>query len=137
MNRVIAIGNLGGDVELKYSKGGSAVANFSLACNETWIDKEGNKQSRTEWMKIVVWGKKAETCHKYLGKGRKVAVEGKLQTDEWTDKDGNKRYTTKVVAHNVEFLSSAGESEQQPMRHPKPQQQERFDQSFSDDDIPF
>jgi len=83
---------------------GGAVANFNMATNESWTDKSGQKQERTEWHRIVVWGKMAEICGQYLSKGRQAFVEGRLQTREWTDKEGGKRYTTEIVAQNVQFL---------------------------------
>ncbi len=109
LNKVMLIGRLGGDPEVRYTSTGGAVANFNLATNEFWTDKSGQKQERTEWHKIVVWGKQAENCGQYLSKGRQAFVEGRLQTREWTDKEGNKRYKTEVVAMNVQFLGSPGE----------------------------
>ncbi len=106
VNKVILIGNLGRDPELRYTASGQGVTNFTLATNERWRDKDGNNQERTEWHRIVVWGKSAENCAQYLQKGRSVYVEGRLQTREWEDKDGNKRSTTEVVALNVTFLGS-------------------------------
>jgi len=110
VNKVILIGRLGQDPEVRYTTNGGAVANFNLATNESWTDKSGQKQERTEWHRIVVWGKMAEICGQYLSKGREAFIEGKLQTREWNDKEGNKRYTTEVVAQNVQFLGgrSAG-----------------------------
>ena len=110
VNRVILIGNLGRDPELRYTQGGSAVANFTLATNERWRDKDGNNQERTEWHRIVVWGRSAENCAQYLQKGRSAYVEGRLQTREWEDKDGNKRNTTEVNALTVQFLGGRGDS---------------------------
>jgi len=110
VNKVILIGNLGRDPELRYTQGGSAVANFTLATNERWRDKDGNNQERTEWHRIVVWGRTAENCAQYLQKGRSAYVEGRLQTREWEDKDGNKRNTTEVNALTVQFLGGRGDS---------------------------
>ena len=106
VNKVILIGNLGRDPELRYTKSGQAVANFSLATNERWKDKDGQSQERTEWHRIVTWGKTAELCAQYLSKGRTTYLEGRLQTREYEDKDGIKRYTTEIVAQNVTFLGS-------------------------------
>ena len=111
VNKVILVGNLGRDPELRYIPSGQAVANFTLATNERWRDKEGNNQERTEWHRIVVWGKSAENCAQYLQKGRSVYIEGKLQTQEWEDKEGNKRKTTEVVAQTVQFLGGRGGAE--------------------------
>ena len=108
VNKVILVGNLGKDPEVRYTPGGQAVANFTVATNENWTDKQGQKQERTEWHRIVVWGKAAEHCGEYLSKGRQVYIEGRLQTREWTNKEGAKQYTTEVVANpvgGVVFLS--------------------------------
>ena len=105
LNKVLLIGNLGKDPEVRYTPGGQAVANFNIATNEAWTDKSGQKQERTEWHRIVVWGKVAELCGEYLSKGRQVYIEGKLQTREWNNKEGAKQTTTEVVANQVLFLS--------------------------------
>ena len=109
VNKVILIGRLGGDPEVRYTTNGGAVANFNLATNESWTDKSGQKQERTEWHRVVIWGKMAELCGQYLSKGRQAYVEGRLQTREWNDKEGNKRYTTEIVAQSVQFLGGPGE----------------------------
>lgn len=106
VNKVILIGNLGADPEVRYTQSGTAVANMRIATNETWTDKSGNRQDRTEWHRVVVWGKQGEQCAEYLSKGRSVYVEGKLQTREWMDKEGRKNYSTEVVADRVVFLST-------------------------------
>ncbi|OGP57692.1 MAG: single-stranded DNA-binding protein [Deltaproteobacteria bacterium RBG_13_61_14] len=108
LNRVILIGNLGRDPEVKYLPSGQAVANFSIATNEVWQGKDGKNEERTEWHRIVVFGKPAENCGEYLSKGRSVCVEGRLQTREWEDKNQQKRSTTEVVAFRVIFLGSKG-----------------------------
>ena len=110
VNKVIVLGRLGQDPELKHTSGGMAVTNFSLATNEYWVDKQGQKQERTEWHRIVVWGKQAELCGQYLAKGRQVYLEGKIQTRSWEDNQGQKRYTTEIVANVVRFLGSANET---------------------------
>jgi single-strand DNA-binding protein len=104
VNKVILVGNLGADPEVRFMSNGQAVANFRIATSEAWKDKEGQKQERTEWHRIVVWGKLGELCGEYLKKGRQVYVEGRLQTREWNDKEGKKNYTTEVVVSNVCFL---------------------------------
>jgi single-strand DNA-binding protein len=104
VNKVILIGNLGRDPELRYTKGGQAVANFSLATSDSFTNREGGREERTEWHRIVAWAKTAELCAKYLNKGRTVYIEGRLQTREWEDKEGQKRRTTEVVAQTVQFL---------------------------------
>jgi len=109
VNKVILIGNLGKKPELRYTPGGQAVANFTLATNERFGGKEGQPaQERTEWHRIVVWGRTAENCAQYLDKGRSVYIEGRLQTREWQDKEGQKRQTTEIVALTVQFLGSKG-----------------------------
>lgn len=108
VNKVILIGNLGADPEVRFTPGGQAVANFRIATNESWTDKQGQRQERTEWHRIVVWGKLAELCGEYLKKGRQAYVEGRLQTREWTDKEGKKNYTTEIVANTVQFLGGGG-----------------------------
>ena len=109
VNKVFLIGNLGADPEVRYTSSGSAVANFRIATSEVWNDRNGERQERTEWHRIVVWGKQAEHCGEYLSKGRSVHVEGRIQTREWDDRDGNKRYTTEIVANSVTFLGGRGE----------------------------
>jgi single-strand DNA-binding protein len=104
VNKVILIGNLGRDPELRYLQSGQAVASFSLATTEVFFNREKEKKERTEWHRIEVWGKAAENCAQYLSKGRTVYVEGRLQTREWEDKEGQKRRTTEVVAQTVQFL---------------------------------
>lgn len=109
VNKVILIGNLGADPELRYTPSGQPVASFRVATSENWVDKDGQKQERTEWHRVVVWGKLGELCTQFLGKGRQAYIEGRLQTREWQDRDGNKRFTTEVVAQNVVFLGGRGE----------------------------
>lgn len=109
VNKVFLIGRLGQDPEVRYTPNGGAVANFSLATSESWNDKSGQKQEKTEWHRIVVWGKLGELCGQYLSKGRQAFIEGRLQTREWVDKEGQKKYTTEIVANNVQFLGSPGE----------------------------
>src|SRR5688572_30097488 len=104
LNKVLLIGHLGRDPELRYTPGGAAVANFSLATNDVWMDKAGQKQERTEWHRVVVFGKQAEIAGQYLQKGKQVFIEGSLSTREWNDRDGNKRQTTEVKALRVVML---------------------------------
>ncbi len=104
LNKVMLIGNLGRDPELRYTQNGQAVANFTLATNESWKNKSGEREERTEWHRIVVWGRQAEVARDYLAKGRQIFVEGRIQTREWEDKDGQKRYTTEVVATSFVML---------------------------------
>lgn len=111
VNKVILIGNVGADPELRYTAGGTAVSNFNIATNENWTDSSGERQERTEWHRIVVWGRLAEICNQYLRKGSKVFIEGRLQTRSWETQDGQKRYTTEVVARDMQMLDSRGDFE--------------------------
>jgi len=105
VNKMICIGNLGKDPEVRYSEGGSAMANFSIAVSESWKDKQtGEKREKTEWIRIVAFGKLAEIIGEYLKKGSKVYIEGKLQTRKWQGNDGQDRYTTEVVARDMQML---------------------------------
>lgn len=104
VNKVILVGNLGRDPEVRYTQGGSPVANFTLATNEVWNDKAGERQERTEWHRIVVWGKQAEIVREHLSKGKQVYVEGSLQTRQWDDREGHKRSTTEIKASRVVML---------------------------------
>ena len=109
INKVILIGNLGADPEVRFTPGGQAVATFNIATNEKWKNKNtGAPEERTEWHKIVVWGKLAELCRDYLAKGRNVYIEGRLQTRKWDDKQGQTRYTTEIVAQTIQFLGAPG-----------------------------
>ncbi len=108
VNKVIILGNLGGDPDMRYTQSGSPVANFTVATNERWTGKDGQSQERTEWHRIVVFGRLAELCRDYLSKGRQVYLEGRLQTRKWEDKDGNRRSTTEIVAQTIQFLGRGG-----------------------------
>ena len=139
VNIAIVVGNLGKDPEVRFTQSGRAVANFSVATSDSWTGQDGNRQERTEWHNIVVWGKQAELCGQYLAKGRQVFVQGRIQTRSWEDKTGNTRYTTEIVAQRVQFLGGAGGA-----RASQEQQDPGFgdaSQSFQsppiDDDIPF
>ena len=150
VNKVILLGRLGQDPELKYTPSGAAVCNFSLATSETWTDKNsGQKNEKTEWHRVVVWGKLAELCNQYLAKGRQAFVEGRLQTRAWDDKSGQKRYTTEINAATVQFIggqAQAGQTNQTNNQGAPAQQQESgqtqdynvtTDANFASDDIPF
>ncbi|MCL5267299.1 MAG: single-stranded DNA-binding protein [Bacteroidetes bacterium] len=133
VNKVILIGNLGKDPELRYAPSGSAVASFSLATNEQWKDQEGNPQERTTWHNLVVWGKLAEIAAEYLKKGRKIYVEGRLQYRDYEDKSGNKRYVTEIVVNDLVMLGSrqdGGEREESMPGAPPAVSEEK-------DDLPF
>ena len=121
VNKAILVGNLGRDVELRYTPGGAALANLSVATTEVWNDKTGQRQEKTEWHRVVVWGKQAETLQEYLLKGRQIYVEGRLQTRKWDDRDGNTRYTTEVRADRVVLLGRRdGDAGGQPERVERP-----------------
>ncbi len=148
LNKVILIGNLGRDPEIRYTPDGTPVANFSIATSESWTDKSGTKQDRTEWHNIVAWRKLAELSKRYLVKGRQVCVEGRLQTREWNDKDGNKRRTTEVIANQMILLgpraegagADAGGAPPQPYPARAPEADSGFQDAgggITDDDIPF
>ncbi len=141
LNKVILIGNLGRDPEVRYTPGGLAVANFSMATSETWTNKEGEKETRTEWHRIVAWGKLGEICGEYLSKGKQIYIEGRIQTREWEDKEGNKRYTTEITASQMLMLGSresAGESRPSPSSDMEtPNLSEPPISKTKDDDIPF
>jgi single-strand DNA-binding protein len=104
VNKVILVGNLGKDPEVRYTPSGQAVAKFPLATTDTWTDQGGQRQEKTEWHNVVVWGKQAENCGHYLAKGRQVYLEGSIRSRSYDDKEGNKRYITEVVAQRVQFL---------------------------------
>jgi single-strand DNA-binding protein len=108
VNKVILVGNLGRDAEVRFTPGGQPVATLNLATTEQWNDKEGQRQEKTEWHRIVLWGKQAESLQQYLVKGKQIYVEGRLQTRQWDDKEGVKRYTTEIKADRVTLLGSAG-----------------------------
>jgi len=109
VNKVILVGNLGADPDMRYTPSGQGVCELRIATSESWNDKNGQRQERTEWHRVVVWGKRAEVCSKYLSKGRQVYVEGRIQTRTYDDKDGNKKYMTEIIAADVQFLGGGGE----------------------------
>ena len=136
LNKALLIGNLGSDPEINYTQSGTAVANLSIAMSERWKDKDGNQQEKTEWHRVVAFGRLAEICGEYLAKGSKIYIEGRIQTRQWEDKDGNKRYTTEIVAREVKFLDGK-EQNQGGSQGQKQQEQKWQAPSVSDGDIPF
>jgi single-strand DNA-binding protein len=140
VNKVILVGNLGRDAELRYTPGGAAVATLNMATTEVWNDKAGQRQEKTEWHRVVLWGKTAESLAEYLTKGKQIYVEGRLQTRQWDDKDGNKRYTTEIRSDRVVLLSSGGgrgvqvDRGEAPGGHAPAQEPS---EPLTDDDIPF
>jgi len=136
LNKVMLIGSLGADPELRQTSSGQSVCEMRIATNESWFDKAANeRKDRTEWHRLIIWGKVGENCAKYLSKGKRVYVEGRIQTREWEDKDGNKRWTTEIVANNVQFLSSKGEGGAQ--RSSGGGTSSGGGSSFDDGEIPF
>jgi single-strand DNA-binding protein len=137
VNKVILVGNLGRDAELRYTPGGAAVAKFSLATTEKWTDKAGAPQERTEWHNIDLWGKQAETLSEYLRKGKQVYVEGRLQTDEYTDKEGMKRKSTKVRCDRVVLLGGGRPGTERGGETTPHAVSQEPSEPLTDDDIPF
>ncbi len=138
VNKVILVGNLGRDAELRHTPGGSPVATLNLATTEIWNDKAGQRQEKTEWHRVVLWGKTAESLNEYLTKGKQIYVEGRLQTRQWDDKDGKKRYTTEIRGDRIVLLGggarqqtrgAAAAGPEDPMGEPVSE--------LTDDDIPF
>ena len=134
INKVILVGNLGADPDIRQSGNGNVVANLNIATGEAWKDQQGQLQERTEWHRVVMFGRTAEIARDYLRKGSKLYLEGKLQTRKWQDKNGQDRYTTEIVAHEFQMLDRRpGESAQDS---PAPQATAPAEPGF-DDDIPF
>ncbi len=140
INKVILIGRLGKDPELRYTTSGQPVANFTIATTEVRNSKDGDKQEYTEWHRIVAWGRLAEICGEYLTKGKMVYIEGALRTRSWDDKQGSKRWTTEIVSQTMQILSPAGDKGGTDDRTDSeiPEDFNVDDDSFgSDDDVPF
>jgi single-strand DNA-binding protein len=145
VNKVILVGNLGRDAELRYTPGGAAVATLNMATTEVWNDKSGQRQEKTEWHRVVFWGKVAESLTEYLTKGKQVYVEGRLETRQWNDKDGNKRYTTEIKGDKIVLLGGGGGrgagvsrgGGEDGMGSGPAQGSDMPDQPLTDDDIPF
>jgi single-strand DNA-binding protein len=133
LNKVMVIGNLGGDPEMRYTANGNATTTFNVATNESWTGKDGDKHERTEWFSVVTWSKLAETCAKFLEKGRSVYVEGRLQTRSWDGQDGVKHYRTEVIAETVRFLGGRDA----PGEATPPQPREDGAGDIDPDDLPF
>lgn len=139
VNKVILVGRLGRDPEMRFTASGTPVANFSVATDEVW-GREGERQTRTEWHNIVVWSRLAEICNQYLTKGRLVYIEGRIQTRDWEDRDGNKRRTTEIVALDMKMLGGrndvgAGAPERETVG--VGESSSSMDTGITDDDIPF
>jgi single-strand DNA-binding protein len=145
VNKVILVGNLGRDAELRYTPGGAAVATLNLATTEVFKDREGQKKEDTQWHRVILWGKTAETLQDYLTKGKQIYVEGKLQTRKWKDKDGNDKYTTEIRGDRVVLLSGGGGGRGEGLASRGSSSNEEFAHAeaggggveLTDDDIPF
>ena len=136
VNKVILIGNLGKDPEVRYSQAGAAIASFNVATTETWKKQDGTKEELTEWHRIVAFGRLGEICGEYLSKGSKVFIEGRLQTRKWEDKEGNTKYTTEIVAREMKMLSprgSSGDSSQAQGQY----NDQSYPEQVMGDDVPF
>ena len=149
VNRVILVGHLGRDPEMRYTSSGTPVTNFSVATNERWNNQNGERQERTEWHKIVTWNKLAEISNQYLTKGQLVFIEGRIQTREWDDRDGNKRRTTEIIASDMRMMTPRGTNGQSPeepvgvaegrtaAEGGTAAEGEKMDVGMTEDDIPF
>jgi len=144
LNKVILIGNLGADPEVRFTQDGTCVANLRLATTEKFKDRSGERQERTEWHRVVLWGRLGEIAQQYLNKGRQVYIEGKIETRKWSDNEGNDRYTTEIRANEMKMLGGrggegAGGSSPPPQAAKKDpfQEQPAFEDVPVDDDIPF
>ena len=143
VNKVILVGNLGRDAELRYTPGGAAVATLNLATTEVWNDRNNQRQEKTEWHRVILWGKQAESLQEYLTKGKQIYIEGRLQTRQWDDKDGNKRYTTEIKADRVTLLGGGrgagaqGGMDRQASSMGGGAHEEPPMEPITEDDIPF
>lgn len=137
INKVILIGYLGQDPKISYAQSGTAISNLSIATSEKWTDKQGQKQEKTEWHKVVVFGAQAEVCEKYLAKGAKIYVEGRLQTDSY-EQDGVTKYSTKIIANIVKFLNDfSSQKAKEPSTTGQNQEVKEFAKELEFEDIPF
>ncbi|MCA1960544.1 MAG: single-stranded DNA-binding protein [Desulfomonile sp.] len=152
LNKVLLLGHVGKDPEVRYTGSGRAVASFTLATSQTWKDQEGNDQERTEWHRIVAWGRLGEICGEYLSKGKQVFIEGRIQSRDWEDQEGNKRTTVEIIASDMIMLGGGGPSQAQredreppprSSRRPEPKDagvrrpERRYEPPPPEDDIPF
>jgi single-strand DNA-binding protein len=145
VNKVILVGHLGANPEVRYTAGGQPVANLRLATTERWVNKSGEKTEQTEWHRVVAWGKLAEICGQYLQKGKQVYIEGKIRTRQWQDQQGQKRYSTEIVAQNMVMLGRAGDRTEMLDNEPVTVPADDFaggngpdlDSANPDDDLPF
>ena len=137
-NKIILVGNLGRDPELRYTPQGTPVCSFTMATNERRKDKSGENQDHTTWFRVTLWGRQAETASQYLTKGRPVYIEGRIRVEEWTDRDGKSRYTLEVHATDMQFIGGRGdEGAPLPKQDSQAAPPRRGDSDIEDDDIPF
>jgi len=138
INKAILVGRLGKDPEVRYMQDGTMVTNFTLATDEYWKDKNGERMQKTEWHRIVTFRKLAETCSNFLSKGKLVYIEGKIQTRAWEDKEGVKRYTTEIIANNMQMLDARGQQKDQGSTASDGATPPYLGaESLPDDDVPF
>lgn len=152
LNKVLLLGHVGKDPEVRYTGSGRAVASFTLATSHSWKDQEGNDQERTEWHRIVAWGRLGEVCGEYLSKGKQVFIEGRIQTRDWEDQEGNKRTTVEIIANDMIMLGGGGSSQAHREDREPPQRsarkpdtrdagarrpERRYEPPPPEDDIPF
>ena len=141
VNKVILVGRLGKDPEMKYTPSGTAVANFTMATNESIRDKEGNYTEQTEWHRVVAFGRTAEVAGEYMIKGKLVYIEGRLQTRSWDDQNGQKKYMTEIICNNLQLLGGRGDTDvkttDSPVNEEKPEDNKDVDVAEEDDDLPF
>ncbi len=140
VNKVILVGNLGANPEVRFTQGGTSVANLRLATTERWTDKNGQKQESTEWHRVVLFGRQAEVAQQYLTKGRQVFIEGRIRTRQWQDQQGQKRYSTEIVCTNMQLLGGRGETSRDDMGATVPPEDPMAGADFAggpDDDSPF
>jgi single-strand DNA-binding protein len=137
VNKVILIGRLGADPEVRYTGGGTAVTNFRMATSRTYNNKQGERVDETEWHRCVAFGRTAEVCGEYLHKGSQIYLEGRLRTRDWEDKDGNKRYTTEILIDRMQMLGSRGEREQAAAAPGGEDPFNKLPDDVPDDDVPF
>lgn len=137
VNKVILVGHLGADPEIRYTQSGAPVATIRLATSESWKNKNGQKEEKTEWHRVIAWAKLAELAGQYLSKGRQIYVEGRIQTRSWDDKEGHKRYSTEIVATNIQFLGGPGGAKTEGKGMPEDLPPPPDNLGASEDDIPF
>jgi single-strand DNA-binding protein len=137
VNKAILLGRLGADPEVRYTSSGTAITNFRMATSTMFTNKEGQKEEKTEWHKVVAFGRLGEICGEYLAKGKQVYIEGRIQTRDWEDKDGNKRWTTEIIVQSMQLLGNAGEKGKGPSSSEPPPLDDVPELPQTEGDIPF